>query len=595
MNYNELKKNEETDLEPKVKEKTFDKELFEFFINEITGIDIKAHIEVQIQHILSATKNIFKADKVSLMIKSNKLATPFISIKDDGIKDFYYNPIMKDIIQKDEELKEKLNEDNYLIIDREEIGKKYPQIKEALLKDNDANFIMMQWCIDDRIYYLIIENTKIILEDKKLFKLLYSYFFFTLKNFLYNDSLYRLGNMDSLTGLYNRNKYNNDIANSYTSTSENIAVMYLDLDNMKSINDSFGHSIGDKLLIATAKILKETFVGANIYRIGGDEFVVICCNIGYDDFMIMVNQMNKRMDNGKIYRSFGISYLKDNATISEMIIEAETKMYVYKRRHHDMYSTDIEQSAVIASLKAKIKEEHFFLVLQPKINPYTNKIVGAEALVRGKKEGIWQYPNEFIPLFEKNNCIDLIDYFMLEEACKLQRKILDTYSNSFPISVNVSRLTLLLDSFEKDVLEILNRYSIPLELIHLEVTERMNVSSEEVLSHGGRLKNYGLLLEVDDFGSHFTNLNFLSKDIFSIVKIDKNILSRLKSDSITAKLIEVVIEECHKRNMIVLAEGVETKEELELIKKMNFDEVQGYYFDKPMYPSDFIKKYIEKR
>lgn len=564
-------------------------------LSEITEIDITDDIESQVRHILEMVKQIFKARRVSMMKTASDADFPVISVKEEGISDFYYNPIMKDVLKQDARYASKMEEDRYILIQAEEIERIYPEISAKMRIEGNTNFILLEWNIEGDRYLLIIENAQVILEDKKVFKLIYNYLYFIIRSFLYNKTLYQLSNLDSLTNLFNRNKYNYDIANSYTDTQYNLGVLYLDLDNLKDVNDSFGHIIGDKLLIATSKILRESFSKASIYRVGGDEFIVITRDTPYPEFMKQIETMRRRMDNGKIFSSYGVEYQAETTELTEMITGAEREMYVYKRRHHDKYSYDIERNAILQKIKGSLLSDQFYLVLQPKINPYTGCMVGAEALIRGRESAEWQYPNEFIPLFEKNNCIDLIDYFMLEEACRLQRYILDTYEEGFPISVNISRTTLLLPTFEEDTLELLKKYNIPLNLIHLEVTERMDVSSEDILAHGLRLKKYGLQLEVDDFGSHFTNLSFLGRDVFSVVKIDKTIFAKLKNDSITAKLIELVISECHKRNVTVLAEGVETEEDLALIKSMYIDEVQGYYYDKPMLPEAFMKKYLEKQ
>ena len=584
---------EVTDIVNNFKENSLGKELFEKLITDIINIDVTTSLKKQFELLLESTKEVFKADKVSLIKPRDEINFEPIFVKNDSITDFHYNPIFKKVISNDKAIKDQLNKDNYLIIYADEIGDIYPEIKEAMLKDGDQNFIMMRWMIDSFEYYLVIENSQIIIDDKKIFKLIYSYFFFTIKSVLNNDNLYRLSNIDKLSNLYNRNKFNNDLATSYTSPYDNIILMFVDLDNLKDINDNFGHSMGDKLIAATAKILREVFENCDIYRIGGDEFIVIAKGVEYDDFINLYSKMKKRFDLGKIYHSCGISYRKSNGIISEMLVEAEKEMYIRKRRHHDAYDNEQEREAVVSKIKMDIKNEHFYLVLQPKINPYTNQVVGAEALVRGKSDGVWQAPNEFIPLFEKNNCVDLIDYYVLEEVIKLQRNIIDKYGYTYPISVNISKLTLLLDSFEPTVINLLNEYKVPISMIRLEVTEKMDVSSEDILSHGYKLRQYGLLLEVDDFGSHFTNLNFLNKDVFSVVKLDRYIFSKLKADSITKRLIDVMIEECHKKDMIILAEGVETENELNFVKELGVDEVQGYYYDHPMSIERFIKKYIE--
>ena len=151
-----------------------------------------------------------------------------------------------------------------------------------------------------------------------------------------------------------------------------------------------------------------------------------------------------------------------------------------------------------------------------------------------------------------------------------------------------------LDSFENDVMSLLDKYKLDKWMIRLELTERLNASSDDILLYGKKLNERGIRLEIDDFGSHFTNLGFLDKDVFSVVKIDRTIVNKLVEDSVTSKVIDVIVKECHNCGMTVLAEGVENIEELNYIKKLNIDLVQGYYYDRPIIPEEFVNKYFKK-
>lgn len=569
--------------------------IYEILLAKISNVQIDDTLENILRYIISAVKEVFCARRVTMIHHTQSMKFDFYSTKDADVSEFYYNPILKDIIKNDTDFVKTLENDKYLTIHAGQISKKYPKIAEVMLAEGDENITYMLWSIDSSEYKLVIENSLVNVGEKKVYKLIYNYLFFIISSIHQHNILYKLSNLDSLSGLFNRNKYNIDIKNENLENDENIGVIYLDLDNLKDINDNFGHTMGDKLILKTSKMLKECFRGSNIYRLGGDEFVIISKSIPYKNFMNQIKSLERRIKEEEIYCSYGTCYQDNNAILSEMVISAEKEMYIYKRHHHKNFFYEDERNSIIKLLTRYLANDSFYLVLQPKIDPYSSKIVGAEALIRGKEEIEWRYPNDFIPLFEKNNCIDLIDYFMLEQACSLQKKLIDEYDIIYPISVNISRSTFLLDRFEEDTKRLFLKYDLPVHSIHLEITERMDVSSEEILTHGMRLKKYGLQLEVDDFGSHFTNLRFLSKDVFSVIKLDRALLKQLRTDSITARLIDLVIDECHKRGIRALAEGIETEEDLELVKSMNIDEVQGYYFDKPMLPQDYINKYIIKK
>lgn len=564
--------------------------IYEQLLSEVAHIKYKQSQDDKINHILGIVKKLFEPVRASIIKEG--CSTPLFKINDPGVEEFKYNARFCNLFNDSEDFTKQFQENKYLVLESKKLKDSHPDLYDSLTAADDYNAIIMMWSVNGENYYMVLENCKEIVDDQRLYDVVFSYLYYAIRSFSYNQMLYKLGNVDSLTNIYNRNKYNNDLANSYKDSIDKAAVMYLDLDNLKSVNDSFGHSIGDKMLIATTKVLTEVFKGDNIYRVGGDEFIVISLNTTYEDFVKKVEIMSGRLNNGRISRSYGIAYSNENANISTLVTSAENEMYIYKRKHHEQYSYELQKEAIYEKLKYEIAKGNFYVVLQPKINPYTLEIVGAEALVRGRNNDYWRYPNEFIPIFEKNNVIDLIDYFMLEESMKIQRKILDSGKNTYPISVNISRSTLLINNFNDEMISLLNKYNLPSELIHLEITERMDVSSEDILINGQKLRNYGLKLEVDDFGTHFTNLGFLSKDVFSVVKIDRSIFNKIREDNITRKLIDVVIEECHKRNVIVLAEGVETLEDVELIKSMYIDEVQGYFYDRPLLVEDYITKYI---
>lgn len=570
------------------------KDVYETLISKTAKINLKGEFKDQILLVLQATQQMFCSKRTTLLKIVDGVVTIVESIALEDAGEFTYNPIMKNIIKTDPELQAAMSNNRYIELNLDTLYEKYPKEFQALKDEGDYNFSLMTWSINHETYFLVIENYSKTIKNKYAYHIIYNFLFFTIRSLIYNKVLYRLGNIDFLTGLETRNKFNSDVADMADETLSNVGLLFLDLDRLKEINDNFSHKTGDKLIKAMAKVLSEVFEGQSVYRMGGDEFLVLTRGIDYNDFHERIVRMKKRMDAGHIFASYGMCYEQNNGIILQMLETAEHEMYVYKRIHHQ-YSLEEEQNAFIELFKATLKRNGYFIVIQPKFNPYTNELTGGEVLVRGReKDGSIDYPNSFIPLFEKNHCIDILDYFVMEEVCKLQRRILDTYGKTVPISFNVSRTTLLLESFVNDLTNMVEKYNLEKWMIRMEITERMDVNAEDVLLYGLRAKEAGFGVEVDDFGSHFTNLNFFKINVFSTIKIDRHIINKLSVASVTSRIISVIIEECHKHGIQIVAEGIETEVDLEVARKMNVDYVQGYYFDRPMFIEDFLAKYFEK-
>lgn len=567
--------------------------IYQNLVTTLSSINIKDPIQIQINQIITYIQKIFVADRVSILSPGND-SFPYHTVKADGAADFYYNPILKDVINNDEDFQAQFNKEKYLYVDINQLDN-YPILRETMLKDKNDNFIIFKWNIDDEIIYLVMENCKNIVNDKEVYSTLYYHLYFVLESCLYNKNLYMLSNIDVLTEVYNRNRYTMDYDILNKEKLDKTTVLFIDLDNLKTINDLFGHTLGDKLIRASAKIIKESFSFGNVYRIGGDEFIVVCKNTSYDDVSIALSEMKARMYNGKIFCSYGISYREVNGNFNEMVSEAEREMYINKRRHHDKYSNDVEKSAMAIKLEEEIKNNCFSFVLQPKFELKNMNFIGAEALVRYNGENSWSLPHDFIPIFENSCCVDLIDYFMIEEVLKLQKSIIEKYGKTYPISINISSQTFLLDKFVDDFVELLDRYDIPNNLIILELTDRVNFSSRKVMMFSEKLNENSINIEFDDFVTNSINLKVLENSVFSTIKIDKTSYGTIIEDSILQKIVKIIIQECHSKNVKVLAEGVENEKDLEFVKSMDFDSAQGFYFDKPLSKAEYIEKYIKNR
>lgn len=243
-----------------------------------------------------------------------------------------------------------------------------------------------------------------------------------------------------------------------------------------------------------------------------------------------------------------------------------------------------------------IKNNEFIIFLQPKFDIVTEKVVGAEALVRKLKDGKIIMPNEFIPQYEKTGLITKLDMYVLEEVCKLQKKWRELNLPLLPISINESRHHLKNKNHIQELQEIINRYNADANLIELEMTETTVV--EDILVAKGAaeaVKKLGFVVSMDDFGTGYSSFNILKDIEIDILKIDKEFFKNLENNKRAQIIIETIIKMCKKLKIKTVAEGIETKEQVDFLKKVECDIIQGYYFSKPITIPEFEEKYLIKK
>ena len=241
-----------------------------------------------------------------------------------------------------------------------------------------------------------------------------------------------------------------------------------------------------------------------------------------------------------------------------------------------------------------IKNNEFIIYLQPKFNTIDEKIVGAEALIRKNVEGKIIMPDKFIPLYEKKGTITILDTYVLEEVCKLQKKWKEKNFPLLSISVNESRHHLKNKNHTQELKELVEKYKVNPELIELEMTETTVVEDIKLARNAANsVKEIGFKVSMDDFGTGYSAFNILKDIEIDILKIDKTFFENLENNERAQIIIETIINMCKKLNIKTVAEGIETKEELQQIMEMQPDYIQGFYFGRPMPLKDFIK--ISKR
>ena len=231
-------------------------------------------------------------------------------------------------------------------------------------------------------------------------------------------------------------------------------------------------------------------------------------------------------------------------------------------------------------LKNGIKNNEFVIYLQPKFYTNTGKLAGAEALIRWNRDGKLVMPNIFIPLFEKYELITELDTYVLENICRLQQQWRKQEYNIVPISVNESRLHLYNENHINDLIDLVNKYNVQPNTIELEMTET-------------NVHKLGFIVSMDDFGTGYSSFSMLKNINIDVLKMDKSFFDDVLESRRGKIIIEAVIEMSHKLNIKVVAEGIETKEQVEYLKNIKCDMIQGYYFEKPMTIEKFEEKYMK--
>lgn len=421
----------------------------------------------------------------------------------------------------------------------------------------------------------------------------------------------RLAYVDPITQGKN---YNYFVEKASSCIHENKEIPYLiqrfDISNFRYLNEAYGHSKADRILTIVIEQGREVFHSHELcVRMNADQFVVLAQNSAdyISRFAIFEDNVNLRaIDLGikfpirfksGIYQvrreDTDINVMVDRANVARKSLTADSKEpYAY---YSDRIINDMRRLEKIESdqQNALINGE-FKVFLQPKWDIINDKLYGAEALVRWiKDDGAMVYPDMFIPVFENNGFIEQLDFYMLECVCAELRRLLDEGKEIFPISVNQSRRLWDNPEYVANVDRIIKKYDIPSHYIDLEVTETVFFGEKDkMLSIIAQLKQKEVLLSMDDFGSGYSSLNLLKDIPFDILKIDREFFSESITSKSSTWILKKIVEMAEGLGIHVLCEGVETEEQVQLLKDIGCQYVQGYYYSKPLPLSVFIEKYV---
>lgn len=422
---------------------------------------------------------------------------------------------------------------------------------------------------------------------------------------------------DTVTRLPNRSKLRDIVTEEIQRclvSNNNFALFFMDLDNFKFVNDSYGHTVGDKLLLYVGKQLSE-IKDKNIiaFRLGGDEFVVLIKNTQGKEAVemyaktLLESLSNPIFINDNIFcitHSSGIVfYPSDGASFEELLKNADTAMYKSKgsgKNTHTFYNKamgddTLKKVKMQQNLHRAIENEEFVLYYQPIIDVKKGEIQGFEALIRWiSPENGLILPDKFIKAAEENRSIIQIGNWVIVNACKYAKSIYDNGFTSFYISINVSALQLLQNDFTEFLLSTLKDTKLLPELLLIEITETVLMESMDlVIEKLELLRSYNIKIALDDFGCGYSSLTYLKTLPINMIKIDKSFIDDILSQDDVKSMSGTIILLAKQLGLTVIGEGVETNDQLNYLKKHDCDLFQGYIFSKPI-PEAEINKLLKE-
>lgn len=413
-----------------------------------------------------------------------------------------------------------------------------------------------------------------------------------------------LSYQDMLTSFYNRNRYMKDVE-ALSISRHPVGIIYLDINGLKDINDRHGHAFGDQVLAESAKRMKQVFENGQFYRIGGDEFVIICQNLPKNQFEYNVRKLRLSFQRDQLlHAAIGANWAEEYDNIQQLISDADAKMYEdkkeYYRRHSSSnryrhHSDEVLRLADPHFLQQEIHCNHFVVYLQPKVSSSDYTMVGAEALIRyqPEKESLLM-PASFLPLLEETQLISKLDFYVFDFVCTRISSWADQSKILFPVSVNFSRFSLAQLSFVEHLTEICRKHKVSPQLLEIEVTESVcNVEGINISALISELQQAGFHVALDDFGTEYANLELLCSVAFDVLKLDKSMITNLNGNLRAQSIVKAIIELCARLGTRVVAEGIENEEQLALLKSCGVEVMQGFYFSRPIPADEYETQYVK--
>lgn len=431
-----------------------------------------------------------------------------------------------------------------------------------------------------------------------------------IENVRYEEEISRLSGFDAVTGLMNFVSFCSHAEELLVQNpDENYAVCSFELSSLNEVSEWYGHTTGNKLVKRFASLLQDIL--PNTYYVTRNGHSIFHVFAGVNNQEQFIHALNELYKNKKLYLedeilpftfSGGVyffngndksefSYLVDRSDIARKNVSE--KQHTFVIYDNVMEKKVLKEQKIASRMTEALVNKEFKIYMQPKYRISDEAFIGSEALVRwiSPKFGFLP-PNQFIPLFEKNEFIVELDFYVLNNVCEYIQRRYDSQMDIYSISVNQSRITISRTDYIKRLKEVLDQYTFPKKYIELEITESVfGDNMNDIIKVVEQIKSLGCMVSIDDFGSGYSSLNMIRKIPFDVLKIDREFLPERDFNDKSFHVLESIVEMAKKMNVQVICEGVETRTQIDYLEQIGCNQVQGYYFSKPM-PIEIFDDYI---
>ena len=401
---------------------------------------------------------------------------------------------------------------------------------------------------------------------------------------------------DDLTGLLNRNSFMAYLNEYKRESLKSLGVVSVDINGLKNFNKEFGREYGDEVVTRVGEVLEEFFRGAYVFRLTGDEYLVVLENATYEQFVTKVQGAETKLNNISLgLASVGYAWQKMDININTLVSHAENMMREEKNKYYKNLKKGHHEPVIKQDLLNDIEEGRFIVCLVPKVDVVTEEIVGAEAVVRyhHKDLGVMN-PGRYITLLEETQLAHYLDFYVFEQVCMILKRWESEGLPMLPVSVNLSSTTIRRVSFTEKMIAIVKKHNVSCENLEVEVSESYSDMNQEMLAEvSSKLRKENIRVILDHFGHRDSSFSILAMMEFDGLKFDKCIVSDIVANGREQIAARSVIDLCHRLGVSVIAAGVETQDQLNVLKELGCDYAQGSLFNKPITVDTFELRYLK--
>lgn len=402
---------------------------------------------------------------------------------------------------------------------------------------------------------------------------------------------------DNLTGLLNRNSFVAYLNGVKQEDLKSLGALSVDVNGLKNFNKEFGRDYGDEVVTRVGEVLSEYFHTGDVYRMTGDEYLVLVENISYEDFTQEVHGAYTKLENISLgLVSVGYAWEKVDIDVNGLVIHAENMMREEKKKYYKNLRKGHHEPIIKQDLLEDIEQKNFIVCLVPKIDVQTGTIAGAEAIVRyhHKDLGIMD-PGRYINLLEETRLSHYLDLYIFEEVCQTLHKWDEEGIPMVPISVNFAGETLRQEGIADRMIALIEKHQVLCEYLEVEVKESYTEMNQEMFAAScSKIRKANVRVILDHFGAKNSSFSILSIMEFDGLKLDESLITNLVGNARSRVTAKAVIDICHRFGASVFAEGVETQDQLNVLQELGCDYAQGTLFNKPIKVETFEVRYLKE-